>query len=304
MGKFEQVKLVKGAGICAYGRSWVFDREHSACLLLDGGERIDFDGAGSVERSMVSTGLGDEYRVRYSGFKGCESLSFETIMRVNDTTGHVDCTFVPLDMGGLHIKEVCWPQPLVADDAGAYAVLNTMQGQLLPNDWPEAVGEKMPFGGQMGSESAYMPWWGEIAPDGGYLCYVRTFWDSAYTIEHPAGGPTRVFVRHLPSQGEVRYARTVTYCFVPAGSDYVTLCKLYRGIAEEEGRARTLRSKAAQNPNVQKLIGCCVMHVEGKTHLVPDCAFYDHEHPENNDKLVPFAHWEERVRSLHDMGVD
>ena len=304
MGKFGQVSLMGDAGFLAYGRRWAFDAQRSAHLLLQDGERIDFDSARSVTRSTVGTGLGDEYRVRYTDFEGRGTLAFETITRINDTTGFVDCIFVPLDMAGLPVKEVCWPQPLVADDAGAYAVLNTMQGQLLPTDWPEAVGEKMPFDGQMGSESAYMPWWGEIAPDGGYLCYVRTFWDSAYAIEHPAGGPTRVRVRHLPSQGQMRYARTVTYCFVPAGSSYVTLCKLYRGIAEEEGRARTLRSKAAQNPNVQKLIGCCVMHVEGKTHLVPDCAFYDHEHSENNDKLVPFAHWEERVRRLHDMGVD
>ena len=304
MDKQKHVTWLGEAGVLAYGRTWAFDGRYGACLLLEGGETIAFDSAQRVTRSTVSTGLGEEYRVRYAGFAACEALAFETIVRVNDTTGFVDCTFVPLDMGGLAVREVRWPQPLAADDAGAYAVLNTMQGQLLPTDWPQAVGEKMPFGGQMGSESAYMPWWGEIAPEGGYLCYVRTFWDSAYAIEHPAGGPTRVYVRHLPSQGAMRDARTVTYCFVPAGSDYVTLCKRYRAIAQEEGRVRTLRSKAAQNPNVEKLIGCCVMHAEGKTHLTPECAFYRPDEPEKNDKLVPFAHWEERVRRLHAMGVD
>lgn len=302
MSKLGQIQLTRDGCISAHGKRWQFDGR--ACLLLRDGERIDFERAGSIERRAVKTGLGEGESVRYSAFAGHDALAFETITLVNDTTGFVDCTFVPLDMAGLDVKEVCWPRPLVAQGEGAYAVLNTMQGQLLPSDWPEAIGEKLPFGGQMGSESAYMPWWGEITPEGGYLCYVRTFWDSAYAIDHPAGGPTRVYVRHLPSQGAMRYARTVTYCFVPAGSDYVTLCRLYRAIADEEGRPRTLREKAARNPNVQKLIGCCVMHVEGKTHLVPDCAFYDHEHPENNDRLVPFAHWEERVRRLRKMGVD
>lgn len=302
MSNLGQIQMTEDGCISAHGKRWQFDGR--ACLLLRDGERIDFERAGSIERRAVKTGLGEGESVRYSAFAGHDALAFETITLVNATTGFVDCTFVPLDMADLDVKEVCWPRPLVAQGEGAYAVLNTMQGQLLPSDWPEAIGEKLPFGGQMGSESAYMPWWGEITPEGGYLCYVRTFWDSAYAIEHPAGGPTRVYVRHLPSQGAMRYARTVTYCFVPAGSDYVTLCRLYRGIADEEGHPRTLREKAARNPNVQKLIGCCVMHVEGKTHLVPDCAFYDHEHPENNDRLVPFAHWEERVRRLRGMGVD
>ena len=70
----------------------------------------------------------------------------------------------------------------------------------------------------------------------------------------------------------MRYARTVTYCFLPAGSDYVSLCRLYRDIADEEGRPRTLREKAAQNPQVSKLIGCCVMHVPGKTHITEGSA--------------------------------
>ena len=124
------------------------------------------------------------------------------------------------------------------------------------------------------------------------------------TVNHPAGGPTRIFLRHLPSMGKMDYARTVSYCFVPAGSDYVTLCKLYREIADEEGRPRTLKEKAAQNPNVEKLIGCCVMHVEGKSHVTEGSAYYDKENPEKNDRLVPFSHWTERVKRLKGLGVD
>jgi hypothetical protein len=299
----QAVFLLPDAFVSANGKIWRFDAAHQASLMLDDGSEILFSAAGSIEKTPVRTGLGVGENTRYADFPGHASLSFETRVLVNDTTGFVDCTFVPLHMEGLAVREVRWPQPLTADEPGAYAVLNTMQGQLLPTDWPEAVGEKMPFDGQMGSESAYLPWWGEITPAGGYLCYVRQSWDSAYTVSHPAGGPTRLFVRHLPSMGSIRYARTVTYCFVPAGSDYVTLCKLYRAIADEEGRPRTLREKAAQNPNVQKLVGCCVMHVEGKTHVSPDSAYYDREQPEKNDRLVPFSHWTERVKRLKLMGV-
>lgn len=298
------VSLLDTGFVTAFGKKWAFDPDFAPKILLAGGEEIRFDSAKSAVRTAIESGLGEGWRVCYSGFEGYGALAFETQVIANDTTGYVDCTFVPLDMAGLQVKEVCWPGPLMADEEGAYAVLNTMQGQLLPADWPEEIGAKMPFDGQMGSESAYMPWWGEITPQGGYLCYARHFWDDAYTISHPAGGPTRVYIRHLPSLGQMRYARTVTYCFVPAGSDHVTLCRLYRKMVDEEGRARTLREKAAQNPNVAKLVGCCVMHVPGKTHVSPDSYYYNQEEPEKNDALVPFEKWEKRVRRLKEMGVE
>lgn len=286
------------------GRRWRFDASFEPRIVLRDGEEIPFCRAGSIRRAPLRTGLGEGESAVYTAFEGRPGLAFETRILVNAATGFADCTFVPLDMAGLEIREVRWPGPLTADEKGSYAVLNTMQGQLLPADWPKAVGEKLPFDGQMCSEAAYMPWWGEITPEGGYLCYVRQSWDAAYTISHPAGGPTRIFVRHLPSLGEMRYARTVTYCFVPAGSDYVSLCRLYRRIAEEEGRVRTLREKAAYNPNVERLVGCCVMHVEGKNHITEGSAFYDREHPEKNDRLTPFSHWTERVKRLKEMGVE
>lgn len=298
------VMLEPNGFVTAYGKAWAFDPAFEPRIVLKDGRSIPFASAKKAERTPISTGLGAGERVYYAGFAEYEGLAFETQALVDGTTGFVHCTFVPLDMAGLDVKEVLWPAPLAADGEGAYAVLNTMQGQLLPSDWPEEIGSKLPFGGQMGSESAYMPWWGEITPQGGYLCYARHFWDDAYTIDHPAGGPTRVYIRHLPSLGEMRYARTVTYAFVPAGSDYVTLCKLYRGMVDEEGRVRTLREKAAANPNVQKLVGCCVMHVPGKTHVTKDSAFYNAEQPEKNDSLYPFSVWEARVRRLHGMGVD
>lgn len=298
------VSLSRDGFVRAFGKRWAFDGAYEPRIVLADGSEIPFSSAQSVERKALRTGLGDGYSVRYGGFAGYGDLCFETRVLLDPTTGFVNCTFVPLEMGDLRVRGVEWPGPLAADEPGSYAVLNTMQGQLLPTDWPQAIGAKLPFEGQMGSEAAYMPWWGEITGQGGYLCYVRASWDSAYSVDHPAGGPTRVRVRHLPSLGCMGYARTATYAFVPAGSDYVTLCKLYRRIAEEEGRVRTLREKAAQNPNVERLIGCCVMHADGKTHVSPGSSYYDAEHPEKNDRLIPFAHWAERIERLHAMGVD
>ena len=302
--KNDLLPLLTENGFIFDGKCWLFDPAHPAAIVLTDDTLLPFSDASSIVETPYSSGLGAGVRTVYSGFADFPELTLETQMLINSTTGYVDCTLVPVRMGSVPVKEIRWPQPLVCEDKGAYAVLNTMQGQLVPVDWPAAIGENLPFGGQMCSESAYMPWWGEVAADGAYLCYVQQPWDAAYTVEHPAGGPNRIFVRHLPSLGRMRYARTVTLCFAPAGSDYVTLCKLYRAIAEEEGRVLTLRQKAALNPMVDKLIGACVMHVPGKKHVSPDSRYYNKEDPSQNDSLTPFAHWEERVRRLKAMGVD
>ena len=298
------IRLLENGDIIALGKTWRFDAAFRPFILYKSGERLAFDSARDIHRTPLRSGLGVGLRTVYQDFEGDASIQFETDVLVHDAEARVDFSFVTLRESKRDIAEVCWPAPLTADGADCYAVLNTMQGQLLPGDWPEAIGEKLPFDGQMCSEAAYMPWWGEVAPKGAYLAYVRDSWDAKYAIAHPAGGPTRVHARHLPSLGRMRYARTVSFYFLPSGSDYNALCRRYRAIAEEEGRAVTLRQKAAKNPRVEKLIGACVMHVPGKKHVSEDSRYYDREHPENNDSVTPFAHWEARVRALREKGVD
>ncbi len=302
--KNTDVQLLEDAFCMAYGKTWNFDHSFKEKILLTNGDEILFEEAKCIEREQLQTGLGCGYQTSYSHFEKYPTLSFSTRVHVNNTTGYVDMTFVPNSMADISVKEVFYPLPLTADEENSYAVLNTMQGQLLPTRYEKEIAEKLPFDGQMCTESAYMPWFGEITPEGGYLLYVRQAWDAAYTIDHKANSVTRVFVRHLPSLGQMTYQRTVTICFTPKGSDYVSLCKLYRNLAEEEGKVFTLKEKAIKNYNVEKLIGCCVMHVDTKTHVSKDSAYYNTEEPEKNDRLTPFSHWVDRIETLKKEGVD
>ncbi len=258
-----------------------------------------FDQATQIQLNPYKTGLGEGLQVSFAGFPGSDAR-FETLLWVDDTTQHLHCVFVPLHLP--EVVEVCWPGPFVADQPGSYAVVPHMQGFLLPADWPQEA-PRLPFDGQMCSSAAYMPWFGEITPQGGYLCHVDKPWDSAYDCHHPAGGPTRLQVRHLPSLGELRDERMVTYVFTPPGSDYVTLCKIYRKIAEDKGLAIPLTSKGERAPGLNHLIGASVLHVGIKTHISPDSAYYNHEEPDKNDELITFAQRAQLVEDLTRAGA-
>ncbi len=278
---------------------WRTDPNFRPQLILPD-RTLSFDEAERITETPYRSGSAEGIAVRYEGFPGVDA-SFETLYTVDSTTGRLTCTFVPLGLPR-HAKAV-WPGAFIADEPGSYAVLTPMQGMLLPTDWPEAAG-KLPFGGQMASCSAYMPWFGMVTGEGAYLCVIKEPWDTAYAIDHPAGGPTRILTTLLPSLGALSTQRSVEFTFLAAGSDYVALCKAYRAQAFEAGHLTTLRQKAARLPSVDALIGCSVLHAGIKSHTSPDSAYYDREHPEKNDSLTTFATRAAQLRSLKDRGVE
>ena len=268
--------------------------------FTNGDQTVYFDEATSAKTTPYTSGLGCGFVTRYEGFPGGDT-AFETIALILEGTNRILFTFVPLAMPE-HAK-VAWPGAFIADAKGDYAVISNLQGYLLPSDWPEEA-PKLPFNGHMASCTAYMPWFGMVAAGGAYLSVTKEPWDTQYAVDHPAGGPTRVQLTHLPSLGKMAYQRNTVYAFLPAGSDYVSLCKAYREMADEEGRLIPLTAKAARLPSVERLIGASVMHVGTKTHVVEDSSFYNREHPEANDSLIPFAAHEKTVRQLKSMGLD
>ena len=157
MPKQTNVSLLENGDILAYGKTWRFDPAFPPALLLANGSRVDFSTCEQVESVPFVNGLGAGARTLYRGIPGCDDFMFETCVQIDDTDGHADFTFSVRRESTARIKEALYPSPLMAGEEGSYAVLNTMQGQLLPDDWPEEIGAKLPFDGQMCSESAYMP---------------------------------------------------------------------------------------------------------------------------------------------------
>jgi len=301
-----QVK-VEAKGVC-----WSFAESYRPHIQTDEGD-FAFTEARSIEHHLWKTGVGEGVRSTFRGFVRPDGtlspMAFETVVWAEETTGSVFFELLPLEESG-RLKAAYWPGPMefTQDSQDWYSVLNVLQGLIMPNNWPvEVNGEtnKINFSGQFCSTAAYMPWWGQVCPEGGYMAICVTPWDGAYDIDHPKDGPyTHVSPRWLESLGKLSYRRIYEYRFFAAGCDYNDLCKSYRMYAKEKGLLVTLREKAARCAGVDKLIGCAIVHKGIKTHISPDSRHYDPEHPEKMDTLTPFSDRTAQIKKLKAAGLE
>lgn len=292
----------------ANGKTWRWAADYRPYILLEDGSRLLFSQAESIRHSTFENGIGQGICSSYEGFLVHGSptkLAFDTLVWVETATGDVRFELIPMKEDDLAFRAFYWPGHMEFDEKNSkwYSVLNILQGLLLPNTWENEV-NKLGFDGQMCSSSAYMPWFGQICGREGYIAICQQPWDAAFQVDHPAHGPyTHVGVRFLPSLGKLAYRRVVRYTFL-RDCDYNTLCKVYRLYAKETGLFTTLAEKAAKNPLVDKLIGAAFVHKGIKTHQSLDSMFYDREHPENNEVVIPFSHREKEIRHYKEKGVD
>ena len=294
--------------VSAPGGEWRWAADYRPRIAFKEGEDLFFTDAAEITQDAFRSGVGEGVRVSYRGFNRegkAIPLAFDTRIWVENTTGALRFEWIPIEDGGVNAEAVYWPGPMdfSADSEKWYSLLNVEQGYIVPNNWPNAI-DKLPFSGQLCSIAAYMPWFGQVRPEGGYIAICETPWDAAYQADHPANGPyTHLSYRWLPSLGRLTGRRIVRFDF-RAGCDYNDLCKIYRAYVKETGLFTSLAEKAAKNPNVDKLIGAGLLHKRTKSHTAPDSYYYNKEHPEKNDSLIPFAVREKEIRRFHEKGVE
>lgn len=269
---------------------------------------FSFTDARSVSHELFQNGIGTGIRSRFEGFEANGTVrpySFETLIWIEAVSGDIRFEWLPLCEQGLSVKKVRWPGEMSFEKASRswYSVLNHQQGLLVPNDWETAL-DHVVFNGFFETAGAYMPWFGQVKDREGYIAICETPWNAGYTAEHPAGGPySHVGIYYEPSLGKMDYRRVLRYTLL-SDCDYNDLCKVYRAYVRETGHLRTLAEKAAQNPSVDRLIGCSFVHTGIKTVVQPDSDFFDPENPEKNNHCTPFSKRTEEIKLLHNMGVE
>lgn len=286
---------------------WSWRKDFVPTLECDEGI-FSFTDARSVSHELFRNGIGTGIRSRFEGFEANGTVrpySFETLIWIEAVSGDIRFEWLPLCEEGLSVKKVRWPGEMSFEKASRswYSVLNHQQGLLVPNDWETAL-DHVVFNGFFETAGAYMPWFGQVKDGEGYIAICETPWNAGYTAEHPAGGPySHVGVYYEPSLGKMDYRRVLRYTLL-SDCDYNDLCKVYRAYVRETGHLRTLAEKAAQNPSVDRLIGCSFVHTGIKTVVQPDSDFFDPENPEKNNHCTPFSKRTEEVKLLHSMGVE
>ena len=269
---------------------------------------FSFTDARSVSHELFQNGIRTGIRSCFEGFEANGTVrpySFETLIWIEAVSGDIRFEWLPLCEEGLSVKKVRWPGEMSFEKASRswYSVLNHQQGLLVPNDWETAL-DHVVFNGFFETAGAYMPWFGQVKDREGYIAICETPWNAGYTAEHSAGGPySHVGIYYEPSLGKMDYRRVLRYTLL-SDCDYNDLCKVYRAYVRETGHLRTLAEKAAQNPSVDRLIGCSFVHTGIKTVVQPDSDFFDPENPEKNNHCTPFSKRTEEIKLLHNMGVE
>ena len=174
----------------------------------------------------------------------------------------------------------------------SYTILPRMQGTLVPAGKPIEI-----FSGIVFERDSYMPMFGQVRENTGYLAIYDTPYDVRYELRGEQVAPLWV-----PTLGLMGYPRTLLLKF-QADCDYNDLAQAYRRYVKQKGQLVTLREKIIRNPRVEKLLGCPIIYAGIATHISPDSDYYKPEDPENNDRYTSFYTQAEQIRALAARGV-
>lgn len=236
----------------------------------------------------------------FRAFYDFEGLRVRTVVALEGEK--LRCELCVYDEQEGQVERVCWPAAMEFDiPAGqGYTVLPLMHGAIIPARWQQDI--RQMENGLMNSRDAYLPFFGQVDGDAGYCLIFDDSDDAGYQHGHVPGGKTEPAPYWLSSLGKVG-RRTLHYRFFASGADYNLFAKVYRTHAKETGRFVSLREKIARNPNVAYLIGTPIVHTGICTHVSPKSAYYDAEHPENNENVTPFDEISRALTRLHERGV-
>ena len=281
-------------------------REESLSAKENGIEYA-FTSAGKMQHRIVKTGVGIGIRSSYEDFP--VPLRFETYVWIEYSTRQLYFEWIPFPNEDVaetvQLENVYFPGPFSFEKESAkwLTVLPKEQGLLIPNTWDVSFRQDG-FRGRFGTASAYLPVFMQIKDREGYLAESLTPWNMGYDCVHEAGSnETTVQFRIEPSLQEAGYRRVMRYLFL-SDCDYNTLLKCYRKIAMEEGKYKSLKEKAVQNPTVENLIGAAFVHKGIKTSVQEDSEFFDPKAPNKNNHLTTFEKRAEEMRALKREGVE
>ena len=127
-------------------------------------EEIPFRSARSIVTTRVKNGVGEGIRTEFRGFPGLDpSYAFATILQIDETSGDLSFSWIPLCEAGRLPERVFWPAPFVFAEPSDqwYTLLTQRQGMLIPNTWRTDL-KPLAFDGLFLTAGSYMPWFAQV----------------------------------------------------------------------------------------------------------------------------------------------
>ncbi|MFD2114496.1 DUF5696 domain-containing protein [Paenibacillus yanchengensis] len=259
---------------------------------------ITLQSALTKQFSYVESGTFHSIQIKLEHFLLPTEISpITVIISVQLNTYDSDVIFQTHLVHSDHVAETVWPGAFSFNGSNEhdYTVLPAMQGYILPATWDKPV--RRYHGGVIYDRDGYMPWWGQVKNNNGYIAIIETADDARLTMEHIPHLHSEMETIWIHSLGNLRYNRKLRYRF-QANMNYVTMAKIYRNYVKSYGNLKTLQEKIATTPQLAKLQGSAIVHTSVHTFVKPVSDYYDTENLENNDKVITFAERAEQLVQL------
>ena len=306
--KSKNIRLIGDLEKCTYSveiGSAVWHQTERPYVRFSDGACIPFPAP--IAENTFNTGASEGISAVYSGF-GDHKITIKTSAEIETHSNDIYFTLSVSGDDRCEIERVSFPAPFDfgkeygdIPTAGknnlpqSYTVLPRMQGTLIP------AGTKISHDlGEIFERDAYMPIFGQVRGNSGYLAIYDTPFDARYELRYENG--EKVAPVWMPSLGRMAYNRTMLFRFME-NCDYNDFAKSYRAYVKQKGRLVTLKEKIARNPNVEKLLGCPVIHESIAVHISPDSEYYTPDAPEKNDYHTSFSTRARQIRELKEKGV-
>lgn len=208
---------------------------------------------------------------------------------------------------GYDIQAVYFPAPFNSKKRGkeAYHIDAMRQGFILPDGYKENFSSTFGFAHylrKINTGDCYMPVWGRVCDGHTFTAIVDTPYDACMFSAFGRHGAFVNSVHWMSSLGKLSYERKIKFIFHENG-DYNTVAKDYRQYLIDNNQFISIDDKIKKNKNIEKLVGCPVLHHKIYSKINEKSQFYD-KNGTNETLCATFYERAEQMKKLKECGLD
>lgn len=208
---------------------------------------------------------------------------------------------------GYDIQAVYFPAPFNSKKKGAYSyhIDSMRQGLIMPDGYKENFASTFGFAHylrKINTGDCYMPIWGRVCDGHTFTAIIDTPYDACVFSAFGRHGAFVNSVHWMSSLGKLSYERKIKFIFHEQG-DYNTVAKDYRQYLIDNNQFVSIDDKIKKNKNIEKLVGCPVLHHKIYSKINEKSQFYD-KNGNNETLYATFYERAEQMKKLKECGLD